>query len=193
MQPRPQVDALRSKNQTLANSTSFKALGLMLYGLVGFQSFHMVEHAMLYIQFYVQGLAKPTAIIEFLFNDTVVQVHFVFNLVLYVALVGCLALYLRVARIIPGRTTGLSNILLFETGLYGLFLFQTVHMFDHGLQYFQLYVLDQVNPKGLFGQFIDESNIAIHIVINGIILAGLVLATLSYLRIRRAKRLSSST
>jgi hypothetical protein len=151
----------------------------------------MVEHAMLYIQFYVQGLAKPTAIIEFVFNDTVVQVHFVFNLILYVALLGCLALYVRARKITPSRIGRLSNIFFFEVALYGLVLFQTIHMFDHSLQYFQYYVLGILNPKGLFGQFINESNIAIHIVVNAIILAGLTLATLSYLRIRNANRLSS--
>jgi hypothetical protein len=151
----------------------------------------MVEHAMLYIQFYVQGLAKPTAIIEFVFNDTVVQVHFVFNLILYVALLGCLALYVRARKITPSRIGRLSNIFFFEVALYGLVLFQTIHMFDHSLQYFQYYVLGILNPKGLFGQLINESNIAIHIVVNAIILAGLTLATLSYLRIRNANRLSS--
>jgi hypothetical protein len=151
----------------------------------------MIEHAMLFVQFFVQGLAKPTAIIEFIFNDTIVQVHFVFNLILYAALLGCLALYRRTGKITSRRIDRLSSIFFFEVALYGLVLFQTIHMFDHSLQYFQYYVLGIVDPKGLFGQFINESNIAIHIVVNAIILGGLTLATLSYLSIRRVSVSSS--
>ncbi len=164
-------------------------MGAILYGLVTFQSFHMVEHAMLFIQAYVEGLVKPTGILELLFNDTLVQVHFVFNLILYAFLLLALMLYNQArgdrAWLLNPIPKLRKNILLFDFALYGLFVFQTVHMFDHSLQYLQYYVLGTVNPNGLFGQFINESNIVIHLFVNGIILSGLVMAALSYRRISK--------
>jgi hypothetical protein len=110
-----------------------------------------------------------------LFNDTVVQVHFVFNSILYSALLACLALYNRlkmnVATMVPGFYT---KIFAFQFALYGLVIFQSVHMFDHIVKYVQYYTLGIANPKGLFGQFANQSNVGIHIVVNGIIYVGLI-------------------
>lgn len=166
-----------------------------LVGLVAFQSFHMVEHAMLYIQFYIQGLQKPTAILEALFNDTVPVVHFYFNLIVWIAILAIFGLYYRAKR---SRRTGLTSagatsrgrrrILAFELILWAGVIFQTVHMSDHFLQLYQLTVLGIANPKGLFGQFIDDTNIVIHLWINGALLVGLIMGLVCFTRVKSCVR-----
>ena len=141
----------------------------------------MIEHTVLFLQYYVQGLSKPSGILEGLFNDTIVQVHLVFNLILFILLLACFEVFFRIRSANPDLLHG-PNIRIrgLKYALYGLTGFQAIHMFDHSVQYFQYYVLGMSHPTGLFGAFINESNIGIHIVVNGIILAGLITTTYYY-------------
>ncbi len=200
---RSKLTAIGSPSGIIANVTStiggwtlsLKLIYAILVGLVAFQTFHIVEHAMLYIQFYVQGISRPTAIIEALFNDTVPVVHFYFNLIVWIAFLGIFGLYYRAKR---SRRTGLttaagtphghSRIVIFEVILWAGVIFQTVHMSDHILQLYQFSVLGITSPKGLFGQFIDDANIVIHLWLNGALLVGLIMGFVCFSRVKTCIR-----
>ncbi len=200
---RSKLKAMGSPSGISANITttiggwtrSLKIIYAILVGVVAFQTFHMVEHAMLYIQFYVQGITRPTAIVEALFNDTVPVVHFYFNLIVWIAFLGIFGLYYRAKR---SRRTGLttaagtpqghSRIVIFEVILWAGVIFQTVHMSDHILQLYQFSVLGIAGPKGLFGQFIDDTNIVIHLWLNGALLVGLIMGLVCLTRVKTCVR-----
>ncbi len=171
--------------------TNFKIAGVVLFGLTAVQSFHMTEHALLFIQYYVEGLRRPTAILELIFNDTIPVVHFWFNLLIWTTILLILYFYVRAKygnrsalADADANPQGRGKIRAFELILFAGVLFQSIHMVDHIIQIYQFSVLGMASPKGLFGQFIDEKNIVIHLYLNGGLLVGLVVASICFTRLK---------
>jgi|SRR5919109_734718 hypothetical protein len=63
-----------------------------------------------------------------------------------------------------------SSIRILEYAILFLVVYQTLHVIDHGVQYYQKYVLNISNPPALFEGAFNESDTIIHAWINGILI-----------------------
>ena len=57
-----------------------------------------------------------------------------------------------------------------EYAIMFLVIYQTLHVIDHAVQYYQKYILNISDPPALFKGLFNESNTVIHAWINGILI-----------------------
>ena len=57
-----------------------------------------------------------------------------------------------------------------EYAIMFLVIYQTLHVIDHAVQYYQRYILNISDPPALFKGLFNESNTVIHAWINGILI-----------------------
>jgi hypothetical protein len=73
-------------------------------------------------------------------------------------------------KVIASRQPPSYSIRILEYAIIFLVTYQTLHMIDHVLQYYQLYVLNISGPPALFEGLFNESDTVIHAWINGVLI-----------------------
>lgn len=160
--------------------------------LAVYQTIHMIDHVLQYMQGLVFGLEKPLGIFEGLLDASDTLVHMWLNGIEYVAIIVLWISFRqiqlknseadkskfnhedRVERIKPTPLTILTVALLF------LLIFQSLHVYDHSLQYIQKFILRINTPPGVFGGLFNESDTKIHLWVNFFILLAVIAIWISF-------------
>src|SRR5919198_2501083 len=156
---------------------SLRILEYAIMFLVIYQTLHMVDHLLQYYESYVLNISNPPGLFEGLFNASSPKVHLWLNSIEYVTILIIGISFLGKVRPIEKLKSGLQqrprpiySIRILECVIIFLVIYQTLHVIDHAVQYYQQYILNISNPPALFKGLFNESNTVIHAWINGILI-----------------------
>jgi fumarate reductase subunit D len=175
-------ELVKKENEAIASrpspSYSIRILEYAIIFLVIYQTLHMIDHILQYYQLYVLNISGPPALFEGLFNASDTEVHLWLNSIEYVTILIIGISFLRNVKPIEKFKSDLQqrqqrrpySIRILEYAIIFLVIYQTLHMIDHILQYYQLYVLNISGPPALFEGLFNERDTVIHAWINGILI-----------------------
>ena len=155
---------------------SLRILEYAIIFLVIYQTLHMIDHLLQYYESYVLNISDPPGLFEGLFNASSPKVHLWLNSIEYVTILIIGISFLGKVRPIEKLKSELQqrraySIRILECVIIFLVIYQTLHVIDHAVQYYQRYVLNiSDQPAPLFKGLFNESNTVIHAWINGILI-----------------------
>ena len=159
--------------------------------LVIYESLHLIDHILQYVQKYALGMSSPPALFEGLLNASDTTVHLWLNVIEYVAII---VLWFAFKQAILNETiktrlsqTKRKHLIIATVAILFLLVFQTLHVIDHIFQYVQLYELGIENPPALFEGAFNESDTVIHLWINGTLILGIFVVWASLNALQRWK------
>src|SRR5919198_1946652 len=154
---------------------SLRILEYAIMFLVIYQTLHMVDHLLQYYESYVLNISNPPGLFEGLFNASSPKVHLWLNSIEYVTILIIGISFLGKVRPIEKLKSELQqrraySIRILECVIIFLVIYQTLHVIDHAVQYYQRYILNISDPPAVFKGLFNESNTVIHAWINGILI-----------------------
>jgi hypothetical protein len=160
--------------------------------LAVYQTIHMIDHVLQYMQGLVFGLEKPLGIFEGLLDASDTLVHIWLNGIEYVAII---VLWISFRQIQLKNSDAaksafnhenrlervkLTPITMLTIALFFLLIFQSLHIGDHSLQYIQKFMLGINSPPGVFQGLFNESDTKIHLWVNFFILLAVIIIWISF-------------
>jgi fumarate reductase subunit D len=155
--------------------------------LVMYQTFHLIDHVLQYYQLYVSGVFPPPGLFEGLLNASDTKIHLWLNIIEYITIVLIMiSFYLTYARVkkVGGHVHRSYALKILHCTIIFLVIYQTLHVLDHSLQYYQLYVLGISEPPALFEGLFNESDTRIHLWINAILITSSFIILLTFIKSR---------
>jgi fumarate reductase subunit D len=155
---------------------SLRILEYAIIFLVIYQTLHMIDHLLQYYESYALNIFNPPGLFEGLFNASSPKVHLWLNSIEYVTILIIGISFLAKVRPIEKLKSGLQqrprpySITILECVIIFLVIYQTLHVIDHAVQYYQRYILNISDPPAVFKGLFNESNTVIHAWINGILI-----------------------
>jgi uncharacterized membrane protein YozB (DUF420 family) len=174
---------------------ALKTLQYAIIFLVIYQTLHLVDHVLQYYQLYVLGISPPPALLEGLFNASDTKIHLWLNVIEYITIVLiATSFYLTYAYIkkIRGYVHKSFALRTLQYAIIFLVIYQTLHVVDHVLQYYELYVLGISTPRALFEGLFNESDTKIHLWINGILITSSFIIFLTFMKSKKILSYSTS-
>jgi fumarate reductase subunit D len=173
-------------NVSIHKSFASNLLQFAIIFLVIYQTFHLIDHVLQYYQLYVSRVFPPPGLFEGLLNASDTKVHLWLNIIEYITIVLiAVSFYLTSARVkkVHGGHVHKSNTLkILHCTIIFLVIYQTLHVLDHSLQYYQLYVLGISEPPALFEGLFNESDTRIHLWINAILITSSFIIFLTFMK-----------
>jgi fumarate reductase subunit D len=161
-------------NVSIHRSFASNMLQFAIIFLVIYQTFHLIDHVLQYYQLYVSHVFPPPGLFEGLLNASDTKIHLWLNIIEYITIVLiAISFYQTSARVKKVRGTHVHKsfaLKILHCTILFLVIYQTLHVLDHGLQYYQLYVLGISEPPALFEGIFNESDTRIHFWINAILI-----------------------
>lgn len=148
-------------------------ISIMFYAilfLIVYQSLHMTDHLLQYYERYVLKMSSQPGLFEGFFNASDTKVHLWLNGIEYVVILVIAISFFKSFRFIKMNQHRPYSIVILQYTIIFLAVYQTLHVIDHGFQYYQLYVLKISPPPALFEGAFNESDTIIHAWINGILI-----------------------
>lgn len=159
---------------TVHKSLAYNILQYAIIFLVIYQTLHLIDHVLQYYQFYVLRIFPPPALFEGLFNASDTKIHLWLNVIEYITIVliavSFYMTYAYVKKIHGGFVRKPHSLRILEYIIIFLVIYQTLHVLDHIVQYYQLYLLGIASPPALFEGLFNESDTKIHLWINAILM-----------------------
>jgi fumarate reductase subunit D len=156
---------------------SIRILEYAIMFLVIYQTLHMIDHLLQYYESYVLNIPAPPGLFEGLFNASSPKVHLWLNSIEYVTILIIGISFLGKVRPIEKLKSELQqqrrkpySLRILECVIIFLVIYQTLHVIDHAVQYYQRYILNIPDAPALFKGLFNESNTIIHAWINGILI-----------------------
>lgn len=147
--------------------------------LVVYQVLHLIDHIAQYVQRYVFGIWPAPALFEGILDASDTEVHLWLNGIEYAGFLLLWALYRRAGfeqnHHIQSHRGKAITLRLLKYILLFLVVFQTFHVADHIVQWYQLFVLGRDSPPGIFQGLFNESDTVVHLWVNGILIFGVFL------------------
>jgi hypothetical protein len=172
-------------NVIIRKSFALKVLQYSVLFLVIYQTLHVLDHILQYYELYVIGINPPPAIFEGLFNASDTNVHLWLNIIEYATFILILtALYLtyRYLRRVRGYVPKSFALKVLQYSVLFLVIYQTLHVLDHILQYYELYVIGINPPPAIFEGLFNESDAKIHLWINGILVVSSFVVLITFIK-----------
>lgn len=161
-------------NLSVHKSFAYNILQYAIIFLVVYQTLHLIDHILQYYQFYILHIFPPPALFEGLFNASDTKIHLWLNVIEYITIVLiALSFYLTYAhfkKIHGGYVRKSHTLRILKFTIIFLVIYQTLHVLDHTVQYYQLYVQGVTSPPALFEGLFNESDTKIHLWINAILI-----------------------
>jgi fumarate reductase subunit D len=175
-------------NISIHKSFASNILQFFIMFLVMYQTFHLIDHVLQYYQLYISGVFPPPGLFEGLLNASDTKIHLWLNIIEYITIVlimisFCLT-YARVKKVQGGHVNRSYALKILYCTIIFLVIYQTLHVLDHSLQYYQLYVLGISEPPALFEGFFNESDTRIHLWINAILITSSFIILLTFIKSR---------
>jgi prenyltransferase beta subunit len=157
-----------------------------------YQTVHMVDHVLQYMQGLVFGLEKPLGIFEGLLDASDTVVHLWLNGIEYVAIVLLWISFREIQLKNAGDTRSILNLKnklapagsiplrVLTIAIFFLLIFQSLHIGDHVLQYIQKFMLGINSPPGVFQGLFSESDTKIHLWVNFFIFLAVIAVWISF-------------
>ena len=169
---------VKKENEVIARRPLPYSLRILEYAiifLVIYQTLHMIDHLLQYYESYVLNIFNPAGLFEGLFNASTPKVHLWLNSIEYVTILIIGISFLAKVRPIEKFKSEVQqrrpySIRILEYAIIFLVIYQTLHVIDHVIQYYQRYVLNISGPPALFEGLFNESDTIIHAWINGILI-----------------------
>jgi fumarate reductase subunit D len=170
---------VKKENYVISHSPQPHSLRILEYAimfLVIYQTLHMIDHLLQYYESYVLNISNPPGLFEGLFDASSPKVHLWLNSIEYVTILIIGISFLGKVRPIEKLKGGLQqqrrpySIRILEYVIIFLIIYQTLHVIDHAVQYYQRYILNISDPPAVFKGLFNESNTIIHAWINGILI-----------------------
>jgi len=166
---------------TVMQSKPLNVLMFTIFFLLIYQTLHMIDHVLQYMQTYVMGISDPPALFEGVLRASDTTIHFWLNIIEWSA-IAVLWVAFRESQVkqnivvdTNSRTTRSLKILM--GSIFFLVIFQTFHVIDHVLQYVQLYMIQytiSVGAPGLFQGLFSETDRIIHTWVNGALILAVI-------------------
>jgi hypothetical protein len=152
--------------------------------LVVYQSLHMTDHVLQYYELYALKISPPPALFEGIFNASDTKVHLWLNSIEYIAILIIAISFFRSFRFIKMNQRRRYPIRILQYAIIFLVVYQSLHMTDHVLQYYELYALKISPPPALFEGLFNESDTIVHAWINGILIVSSFTIWIAFRRCR---------
>jgi hypothetical protein len=172
-------------NVLIRKSFALKVLQYLVAFMVIYQSLHVLDHILQYYELYVLRINPPPAIFEGLFNASDTNVHLWLNFVEYATFILILiTIYMtyRYTEKIRGKLQKSFSFRVLQYTVIFLVVYQTLHVLDHILQYYQQYQLGINSPPAIFEGLFNESDTKIHLWINGILVVSSFVVLTSFIK-----------
>src|SRR5437867_7147977 len=171
-------------NVLIRKSIALKVLQYSILFLVVYQSLHVLDHILQYYELYVLGINPPPAIFEGLFNASDTKVHLWLNMIehaTFILILTSLYLTYRYLRRVRGYVRKSIALKVLQYSILFLVVYQSLHVLDHILQYYELYVLGINPPPAIFEGLFNDSDTKIHLWLNVILYVSLILVLISFI------------
>ncbi|TLX69094.1 MAG: hypothetical protein E6L03_01280 [Thaumarchaeota archaeon] len=172
-------------NVLIRKSIALKVLQYSILFLVVYQSLHVLDHILQYYELYVLGINPPPAIFEGLFNASDTKVHLWLNMIehaTFILILTSLYLTYRYLRRVRGYVRKSIALKVLQYSILFLVIYQSLHVLDHILQYYELYVLGINPPPAIFEGLFNESDTKIHLWINGILIVSSFVVLITFMK-----------
>lgn len=173
-------------NVSIHKSFASNFLQFAIIFLVIYQTFHLIDHVLQYYQLYVSHVFPPPGLFEGLLNASDTKIHLWLNIIEYITIVLIAITFYRtyawVKKVHGGHLHKSYALNILHCTIVFLVIYQTLHVLDHSLQYYQLYVLGISAPPALFEGLFNESDTRIHFWINAILITSSFIILLTFMR-----------